>query len=77
MIMSGSDYAQVLWATRSVRSAGQDHVRSLGWRAIGSDAEAQDSPGSKEGADGWVRTASQQPQTDDSVSRVGGFGNKA
>ena len=49
MIMSGSDFAQVLWATRLVRSAGQDHVRSLNWRAIGSDAEARDSLGSKEG----------------------------
>ncbi|KAJ5309647.1 uncharacterized protein N7443_002108 [Penicillium atrosanguineum] len=54
MIMSGSDFAQVLWATRLVRS-GQDHVRSLNWRAIGSDAEAQDSLGSKEGVQ-WLGT---------------------
>lgn len=50
MIMSGLEFARVFWATRLVRSAGQDHVRSLNWRAIGSDGGAQDSLGSKEGS---------------------------
>lgn len=77
MIMSGSDFAQVLWATTQVRSAGQDHVRSLNWRAIGSNAEAQDSLGSKEGLQ-WLGTNRFTVASDScSVSRVGGFGNNA